>query len=187
MGILVLILISIGLAMDCFAVSFSASTLQPDLKFKHSLLIGFSFGFFQAAFAFLGWLGGATIAEAISAIDHWIVFSILLVIGLKMIYEAFNNNEESKDRNIIHLPNLLLLSVATSIDALATGFSFSLSEVNIAIACNIIGIFSLLFSIIGVYGGKKLSKFIKPKYAELIGGIILILIGSKILVEHLIH
>ena len=180
-----IILISIGLAMDCFAVSFSAGATQSKLTFKNALVLGLFFGVFQAGMPLIGWVGGAALIEKIGHIDHWITFGILGFIGGKMIFEAIWSKEEEKKQNVMKLTTLLILSIATSIDALAVGFSFALANVNIWITILYIGIASFLFSLLGVYAGKKLSSIIKCSYAEILGGIILISIGTKILIEHL--
>jgi len=186
MNYLEIILISIGLAMDCFAVSFSAGATQVKLTLKNALVLGLFFGFFQAIMPLIGWAGGAVVVEKISHIDHWITFGILGFLGGKMIIEAIWGKEDEQKQNIMKLGTLLILSIATSIDALAVGFSFALANVNIWITILCIGIASFLFSLFGVYAGKKLCHFIKSSYAEILGGIILISIGIKILLEHLL-
>ena len=187
MSYLEIILISIGLAMDCFAVSFSAGATQPELRLKNTLIVGLFFGFFQASMAAAGWLCGEAIVEKISRIDHWITFIILAFIGGKMIFEAFHEKKQSEKINVMRIPTLLILSIATSIDALAAGFGFAMMEIhNIYIVILFVGVFSFTFSILGIYGGKKLHRIIKPAYAELLGGAILVIIGLKILLEHLL-
>jgi len=187
MSILELLFISIGLAMDCFAVSFSAGATQKDLKLKNILIIAFSFGLFQGGMPVLGWLGGEMVVEHICHIDHWIAFGILTFIGGKMLFDGIRPDREEKKTNFSHPITLLILSIATSIDALAVGFSFSiLHDVNIIFSALVIGITSFLLSIVGVYTSRKISHFIKPQYAEIFGGIILMAIGTKILITHLI-
>ncbi len=187
MDILGLTLISISLAMDCFAVSFSAGASQRELKFKNALIIALFFGLFQGGMSVIGWFAGAAVVEKISRFDHWLAFVILAFIGGKMIWEALGkeNGESKKEKSIMHFPTLLLLSIATSLDALAVGFSFAMVNVNIRLAGAIIALGSFIFPILGVYGGKKLANVIKPKYAEIAGGIILIGIGLKTLIGHL--
>ena len=187
MNFIELILISIGLAMDCFAVSFSAGAVQKELKFKHAFLLAFFFGFFQGFMPLIGWIGGEALTKYISYFDHWIAFGILVIIGGKMLFEGIYPDKKQKNINVMMPATLIILSIATSIDALAVGFSFSmLKVVNIWFSISIIGVFSFLFSIAGVYGGKKLCQIIKPSYAEIAGGIILIAIGIKILTSHLL-
>lgn len=187
MSILELIFISFGLAMDCFAVSFSGGATQKNLRFGNAVIIGLFFGFFQGGMPLLGWQLGEVFVNKIGSFDHWFAFIILSFIGGKMILEAVRPAKEKKPIIMTHIPTLLILSVATSIDALAVGFSFAIISVDsIWLSVLSIGIFSLVLSVLGIYGGKKLSAYIKPSYAEIIGGIILIIIGTKILIEHLV-
>lgn len=186
MDFLGLIFIAIGLAMDCFTVSFSAGAIQKELKFNNALLIAFLFGLFQGIMPLIGWFCGEAVIDKISHIDHWIAFSILLLIGGKMIYEGFKPEKTEKSLDFLKFSTLLVLAVATSIDALAVGFSFAVINVgNIWLVILLIGIVSFLFSLFGVYAGKKLCCYIKPSYAEILGGVILVLIGIKILLDHL--
>ena len=185
MSILELIFLSIALAMDCFAVSFSAGGLQKELRLRHALIIGSFFGLFQGFMPLIGYFGGQAVVSYIEHFDHWIAFGILLILGLKMMYEALRPEKGGKGINIMKPTTLLVLSIATSIDALAVGFSFSMLDVRIWTAVLIIGIGSFLFSIGGFYMGKFLSNRIRPTYAEILGGLILIGIGIKILIEHL--
>ena len=187
MNLFEITLIAIGLAMDCFAVSFSAGVTQRELRFKHAVILGLAFGFFQGMMPVIGWLGGEAVVSKLSMIDHWIAFALLAFIGGKMLYDALFSKEEEKKSNVMVPTTLLLLAIATSIDALVVGFSFSMMQVDkIALAFLIIGICSFLFSVAGVYTGKTLSNKIKSSYVEIAGGLILIGIGTKILIEHLI-
>ena len=185
MSILELIFLSIALAMDCFAVSFSAGGLQKELRLRHALIIGSFFGLFQGFMPLIGYFGGQAVVSYIERFAHWIAFGILLIIGLKMIFEAMRPEKGGKGINIMKPTTLLVLSIATSIDALVVGFSFSMLNVRIWIAVLIIGFGSFLFSVGGFYMGKLLSNRIRPTYAEILGGLILIGIGIKILIEHL--
>lgn len=186
MSILELLLISIGLAMDCFAVSFSAGATQKDLKLKNILIIAFSFGLFQGGMPVLGWLGGELVVKHICHIDHWIAFGILAFIGGKMLFDGIRPDREDKKTDFSHPITLLILSIATSIDALAVGFSISmLHDINIIFSALIIGITSLLLSIVGIYTSRKIAHLVKSQYAEIFGGVILIAIGTKILITHL--
>lgn len=185
MSIFELILLSIALAMDCFAVSFSAGGMQKELRLRHALVIGSFFGLFQGMMPLIGYFGGQGVVNYIERFGHWIAFGILLILGLKMMYEALRTEKGGKGLNIMKPTTLFVLSIATSIDALAVGFSFSMLDVRIWIAILIIGIGSFLFSVGGFYMGKFLSSRIKPTYAEILGGVILIGIGIKILIEHL--
>ncbi len=185
MDFILLVLIAIALAMDAFAVSISSGIIIKDVKLKHALKIASSTGFFQGFFTFLGWLGGMYIAHLISIIDHWIAFALLLVIGTKMIYESRKTNlDEDKKINPLKFLVLILLGIATSIDALAIGLSFALLSVNILVPIILIGTVAFGFSVLGVLIGNKVGQFFGNK-VELIGGLILIGIGVNILIDHL--
>jgi manganese efflux pump family protein len=183
MGIPEIILIGVGLAMDCFAVCISCSLVQRDIKTSEALKIAFFFGFFQAIMPVAGWLLGLTFKDLIADFDHWIAFGILGAIGLKMIIEAFKK-ENKQELNITKFWVLISLSVATSIDAMIVGISFAFLELNILLTVSIIGFVTFIISLAGIYLGKKFT-FISGKKAEIIGGIVLIGIGIKILIEHL--
>lgn len=176
--------IGVGLAMDAFAVSITSGLTLKKLKVRHALRIGFLFGLFQSIMPLVGWLAGLTIKNFIEGIDHWVAFILLAGIGLKMIYESFQLEEEN-DLDPTSLSILLIFSVATSIDALAVGISFSLIQVSILTPIIIIGIITFTMSFIGVYIGDKFGHLFENKI-EILGGIILIIIGLKILLEHLL-
>lgn len=181
MDYLVLGLIAVGLAADTFAVSVARSI--PDKKFllKKSLTIALYFGFFQGMMLIIGWFLGSQVLDLVSSIDHWIALALLCFIGGKMIYESRVLDQPDGD---IDQKTLLILSVATSIDALAIGLSFSFLKVAIFEAVIIVGVLTFLLSILGCFLGRTIGHKIKSK-AEIFGGIILILIGIKILLEHL--
>jgi len=183
MGIPEIILIGVGLAMDCFAVCISCSLVQKDIKTSDALKIAASFGFFQAIMPVLGWLLGLTFKDLIAGFDHWIAFGILGAIGLKMFFEAFKKDNK-QELNITKFWVLISLSVATSIDAMIVGITFAFLELNILLTVSIIGVVTFMISMIGIYLGKKVT-FINGKKAEIIGGLVLIGIGIKILIEHL--
>lgn len=188
MTLLELILISIGLAMDCFAVSFCAGASQKELRFKNIFILACFFGIFQGVMPLIGYYTGEAVVSKISHFDHWITFGILAFIGGKMIFEALFPEKEEKKVDITKIGTIFILSIATSIDALAMGFGFAMITIfNIWYTIILITVFSFILSIIGVYTGKKLSSTIKPSYAEIIGGIILISIGIKILIDHSEH
>jgi putative Mn2+ efflux pump MntP len=147
-------------------------------------LLGFSFGFFQAFMPVLGWLAGLAFMDLIASFDHWVAFGLLAFIGGKMIYEARNESDEEKDVKLT-VSVVLILSVATSIDALAVGLSFSLLQVSIIAPVIAIGVVAFLLSFAGFNFGSKLGKFFERK-VQVIGGIVLIAIGIKILLEHLL-
>ncbi len=185
MELIILILIAIALAMDAFAVSISSGIILKEVKLQHALKIAFFTGFFQAFFTFLGWLGGTYIAYLISDIDHWIAFSLLFLIGSKMIYESRKDSEEEKTFNPLKYRVLLLLGIATSIDAFAIGLSFAVLKIPILIPSILIGIVAFGFSVLGVLIGNKVGQIFGNR-VEILGGIILIGIGLNILIEHLL-
>lgn len=182
MGFLELLLIALSLSMDCFAVSISFGTMKK-MAWRDILKTAFFFGIFQGIMPLIGWLIGDIVQSFMESVDHWIAFGILSFIGIKMIMQSFRL--ESKKSIDIRKPSVLLsLSIATSIDALITGISFGFIRVNIFKAALIITIVTFINTIIGAKLGEKTS-FIPAKYAEIIGGIVLIGIGLKILLEHL--
>lgn len=185
--LLELFLIGVGLSMDAFAVSVCKGLAMDKINKKQALVIGLYFGGFQALMPFLGWLLGVSFQRYIVSIDHWVAFALLAFIGGKMILEAVRGGEESeagpKDLPLNHV-ELLVMAVATSIDALAAGITFAFLNVSIAEAVAIIGSTTFVLSIVGVAVGNFFGIRYKKK-AEILGGVILILIGSKILLEHL--
>ncbi|MEG0736352.1 MAG: manganese efflux pump MntP family protein [Longicatena sp.] len=184
MNITSIFLIGIGLSMDAFAVSVAKGMClaKEDVR-KSALKLAIYFGFFQGLMPFIGWWVGSYFQELISSVDHWIAFILLGVIGGKMIYDAFH----PETTECVPLTNKLvfLLAIATSIDALAVGVSFAFLNVDILSAVAIIGITTFVLSFIATFLGNRLGCFLQ-KYAELLGGSILIIIGLKILVEHLL-
>ncbi len=183
-----LLLMGIGLAMDAFAVSICKGLGMSRLNKKQAVVIGLYFGGFQALMPFIGWLMGSQFQRYITSIDHWIAFILLGLIGGKMIVEAVQGwNEEDvvevEDKPIDH-KNMLVLAIATSIDALAVGITFAFLGTPILEAITIIGITTMLISIAGVAAGNFFGSKYKNK-AELAGGLILVLLGVKILFEHL--
>lgn len=184
MGLLELFLIAVGLSMDAFAVSVCKGLSERQLKAKHYLIIGAWFGGFQALMPAVGYLLGSAFEQYITAVDHWIAFVLLCFIGGNMIREALSKDEEKLDASF-SFKTMLLLAIATSIDALAVGITFALlPDVNIAAAVLFIGATTFILSAIGLKVGNVFGTKYKSK-AELAGGIILILIGTKILLEHL--
>lgn len=186
MGIIELILIAAGLSMDAFAVSICKGLNMTKINYRHSLVIALFFGAFQALMPLLGWLLGTQLADYISAIDHWVAFFLLLFIGGKMLLDALKGGDEDADcADVLNLRELFILAIATSIDALAVGITFALlPDTNIALSVALIGVITFALSFLGVVIGNKFgSKY--EKKAELAGGIILVLIGVKILLEHL--
>lgn len=181
--LLTIIAIAIGLAMDAFAVSIVSGAAYRQLHVKHVLRIALFFGGFQAFMPLIGSLAGLTLKEYIADYDHWIAFGLLTAVGGKMIYESFKIKEAEKKFDPTNLITLLALSVATSIDALAVGITLSLIAKSIIVAVIIIGAVTFVLSYIGVAIGKRFGHFFESKI-EVLGGVILIGIGVKILVEH---
>jgi len=171
--------------MDAFSAAVCKGIGMRKLSLKSAYLIALFFGGFQALMPLLGWLLGNQLEAYITAFDHWLAFILLSFIGGKMIYESFKAGDEGKDEGgKIGIKELLTLSVATSIDALAMGVTFASLGVPIIPAVTIIGVTTFVLSLIGVIAGNKFGDIFKGK-AELAGGVVLILIGVKILVEHL--
>lgn len=179
-----IVLIAIALGMDAFAVSICKGLAMKKMNIKKTIIIGMYFGIFQAIMPIIGYFFGIKFQNVIVSIDHWIAFILLCAIGLNMIKEAFSNEDENIN-DLVDFKTMSILAIATSIDALAVGITFAFLQVNIASAVSIIGIITFVISIIGV----KLGNVFGTKYeknAEIIGGSILILMGLKILIEHLL-
>ena len=183
MSIIDLILIGIGLSMDAFAVAVCKGLKMPKLNYGQTAVIALFFGGFQALMPFIGWAVCRNFYEYIKSVDHWVAFILLAFIGGKMVYESFKN-EDDETKNTFDIKELFVLAIATSIDALAVGVTFAFKSVQIVPAITIIGITTFILSAIGVFIGHRFGAAYKNK-AELAGGIILILIGAKILIEDL--
>ncbi|MDC7291145.1 manganese efflux pump MntP family protein [Blautia schinkii] len=182
MGLAELFLIAVGLSMDAFAVSICKGLSMPKMKWKNAVLAGLYFGGFQALMPLVGYFLGSQFKNAIVNVDHWIAFVLLVVIGANMIREARQEDEELDDS--FDMKTMLLLAVATSIDALAVGVTFAFLRVHIVPAVLFIGIVTFCFSAAGIKIGNVFGAKFRSK-AEIAGGVILILIGAKILLEHL--
>lgn len=178
-----LFIIAVSLSMDAFAVSICKGLSIRALLPRHALIVGLWFGAFQALMPLAGWLLGAAFADMIAAVDHWIAFGLLCFIGGNMIREALDREEEDCDPSLAPLA-MLVLAVATSIDALAVGVTFAFLRVDILPAVTLIGACTFLISAAGVKVGNVFGARYKSK-AELFGGVVLVLIGAKILLEHL--
>ncbi len=177
-----LLLIAVGLSMDAFAVSVCKGLSVKELRPRHALLVGLYFGGFQALMPIVGYLLGYRFEEMIQRWDHWIAFVLLVLIGGNMIRESFSKEEELNDD--FGFKTMLLLAVATSIDALAVGVTFAFLSVRILPAAGLIGVTTFLLSMAGIWIGRVFGAKYKAR-AERLGGCILILIGLKILLEHL--
>ncbi|RXK13288.1 manganese efflux pump MntP [Halarcobacter mediterraneus] len=177
------IILAIALSMDAFAVSIGLGIKNQKSLRSLAVTAGLYFGIFQALMPFIGYIGGVGLKDIIGGYDYWIAFVLLLLIGGKMIYEAFGENVEDEISIISH-KILLTLAIATSIDAMAAGFSLHLFNLNVYLSLLIIGLTTFIISIIGVYIGSKGGAKYESK-AEILGGVILIIIGFKILLQNL--
>ncbi len=187
MPILSILLIALGLAMDAFAVSITSGITIKNLKVRHALLVGAAFGVFQALMPVLGWAVGQWAYRFISAVDYWVAFGLLLFVGGHMIIQAVQPEDEAAGpKNPLHLPTLLTLAVATSIDAFAIGISLSMLRVSILQPVLIIGLVTFALCFAGVYFG-RLFGHLNEKKMEVFGGLVLIGLGTKMLIEHLIE
>lgn len=188
MGLFEIFLIGIGLSMDAFAVAICQGLSMKRLNWRHSAVIALFFGGFQAMMPLLGWFLGSQFAGYIQQFDHWVAFILLGIIGFNMMREALSGDDEEEEDcacgDRLDLKRLLLLAVATSIDALAVGVTFAFLAVPIFSAIGVIGCTTFVLSLVGVAVGNYFGARFK-KQAELSGGIILILLGTKILLEHL--
>ena len=183
MGMMELFLIAVGLSMDAFAVSVCKGLSLGKIKVKHMCMAGLWFGGFQALMPAIGYFFGSFFTDFITTFSHWIAFVLLLIIGGNMVKEALSNDEEELDAPM-DMRSMFVLAVATSIDALAVGVSFAFMQVQIVWAVLFIGVITFVLSAIGVKVGSLFGTKYKSK-AELAGGIVLILIGLKILLEGL--
>lgn len=183
MDFLSILLIAVGLAMDAFAVSISCGLTMDKLRTRHVLRIAFCFGLFQALMPLAGWVLGIYFKNFIASIDHWVAFVLLAFVGGHMIWETREGCK--KRQNPLDWHVLLLLSVATSIDAFAVGLTFAFLDVAVATPVAIIGCVTFILSYVGVHIGDKVGCYFEKK-VEWLGGLILIGIGLKILIEHLI-
>lgn len=182
MGIIETSLIAIGLAMDAFSVAICKGLSMQKFEIKKAVIIGLYFGIFQGVMPLLGFLLGGTFAETIEKYDHWVAFVLLAIIGINMIREAFDKDEEVNDK--VDFKSMIWLAIATSIDALTVGITFSFLKVNIGFVTLLIAMVTYVLSVLGVLIGNKFGCKYKAK-AEVAGGIILLLMGVKIVLEHL--
>ncbi len=184
MDIISIVFIALGLAMDAFAVSISSGVVINFLKLNDAFKIAFFFGMFQAIMPIIGWLAGLSFRKFISGFDHWIAFGLIIIVGCRMIYESNKKGVQNKLIDPLNIYVLLVLSLATSIDALAVGISLTFLKTSIILPAIIIGITTFLLSGAGVYMGNKLGHYLEKKF-EVMGGIILIVIAFRILIAHL--
>ncbi|MHC4575129.1 MAG: manganese efflux pump MntP [Planctomycetota bacterium] len=177
--------IAVGLAMDAFAVSIVSGSTYKQLGIKHALRMALFFGGFQAFMPLIGALAGLTLKKYVIDYDHWVAFGLLTAIGGKMIYESFKIKTTDNTFNPSNIFVLLALSVATSIDALAVGVTLSLLVAGLFLAVTVIGIVTFVLSYLGIYIGKKFGHFFESRI-EALGGLVLIALGAKILIGHLL-
>lgn len=189
MGWIELLLTAVGLSMDAFAVSVCKGLGMRKMRYDQAFVIGLYFGVFQAIMPLLGWLLGTSFSRYIQAFDHWIAFILLAFIGGKMLWDVFHEKEEETTEKVdarLDHKKLFMLAIATSIDALAVGIAFACLDVQIWSSISIIGCVTLVLSFCGVWIGNRFGNRFEKK-AEIAGGLVLILIGVKILVEHLVQ
>lgn len=183
MSLFTLFITAVGLSMDAFAVSICKGLAMKKLSWKKALIIGLWFGGFQALMPTIGYLLGTSFESYVTAIDHWIAFVLLALIGANMIKEALSKEDE-KTNDSVDVKTMFLLAIATSIDALAVGVTYAFLQVQIVPAVTFIGVITFCLSVTGVKIGNVFGLKYKSK-AEITGGVILILMGTKILLEHL--
>lgn len=183
MGVIELIVVAIGLAMDAFAISLGKGLTARHVALRHALTAGAWFGGFQALMPLVGYALGYSFTEVVANIDHWIAFGLLLLIGLNMIREALWGDDEAQDADF-GFRVMFVMAVATSIDALAIGVTMAFLNVNILLAATVIGVVTFALSVVGVYLGSHIGDKLGSRVGVL-GGVILIALGVKILIEHL--
>jgi putative Mn2+ efflux pump MntP len=184
MDIILPVLIGIGLSMDCFAVSLALGTTTGNKILDTAVIIAFCFGIFQVGMTVLGWAAGTWLVVFIAGFDHWLAFLLLALIGVKMIIEGVEPETKEEPIHALSLVPVIVISIATSIDALGVGISFAFLHTDILIAAIIIGIVAFIFSFVGVISGSRLKSLL-GKRIEIAGGLILIAIGLNILFTHI--
>jgi len=184
MGFFELFLIGVGLSMDAFAISLCKGLNMRKINYRHAFIIALFFGGFQALMPIIGWAIGKQFERFIVSFDHWIAFGLLLFLGIKMIYESVKGCDDDNIDEKLNIKELFMMAIATSIDALAVGVTFGFLSTPIAPASSIIGITTFIISFAGVAVGNHFGARFKKK-SEILGGIALIVIGTKILLEHL--
>lgn len=178
--------IAFGLAMDAFSVSVASGITGKCARKITALKMAFLFGAFQAAMPAMGWLAGVSMMHLISEVDHWIAFALLFLVGLRMIYGAVRSEVHWGVESLnLGLCTLLMMSIATSVDALAVGISFAVLKASIIIPVLVIGTVTFLLSLFGALLGEKVKRLFSPRRIEAVGGLVLMAIGVKILLEHL--
>lgn len=184
MGSIELFLVAVGLSMDAFAVAVCKGLAMKKLNWKNAVIIALYFGVFQALMPLIGYFLGVGFQEQITEIDHWIAFILLSIIGLNMIRESLGQDEEDDNNDSVRFKDMIVLAIATSIDALAVGITLAFLQTDILPSVTTIGITTFVISLFGVKIGNVFGEKYKSK-AEFVGGLILVLLGVKILLEHL--
>ena len=177
--------LALALAMDAFAVALGVGINLSPLTGRHLFRLGFHFGLFQALMPILGWLAGMTIQRWIHTYDHWIAFALLIFVGGKMLYEAFHNDETNDGKDPTRGLTLIILSLATSIDALAIGLSLGMLNISVWAPALVIGLVAGILTVVGLLLGRR-CKAVWGKRVEILGGLVLCAIGTKILLQHLL-
>ncbi len=185
MDIITIFLIAIGLSFDTFAVSVSTGLVIKQIKFKQALKVAFVLAFLQTAMPLIGWFAGKQISSLIESFDHWLAFVLLFILGVKMIIESFKKEEDKTNFNPLKFSVLIGMGIATSIDALVVGVSFAFIKTNIWLALALIGFITFLVAMLGMLFGKNVGNKFGKKF-EILGGLILISIGVKILISHIL-
>jgi len=183
MDVFSVVIIAVGLAMDAFAVSVASGVAIQEQKVRHAVRIALFFGGFQAAMPLVGWLAGSGLRGLMQGVSHWVAFALLTVIGCKMIYEAVKLEPAARKPSVFGVSTLLALSIATSLDALVVGVSLSLLHVAIVTPIIVIGLVTFTLSLLGVFIGDRFGHLFESR-VEVAGGLVLIAIGIKILLEH---
>lgn len=180
-----IIIIAVALAVDAFAVALATGVSLPEITWRHTFRLSWHFGLFQAMMNVLGWLAGLSFRALIESIDHWVAFSLLAVVGLRMIVEAVREEPQDGKTDPTRGRTMVMLAVATSIDSLAVGLSFSILKISVWLPALIIGITALLLTAAGLYLGRAFKNTAKlGAGVEVFGGLVLIAIGVKILFDH---
>ena len=179
-----LIMVAVALSLDAFAIAVASGMAIRNLRLHHALRIAFAFGLFQALMPVIGGLTGVGLRQYISDYDHWVIFAILTALGIKMIYESFKIKEVEEEKDPLNSSVLLLLAIATSLDALAVGVTMGLSHWPIFGPAALIGVITFAITLAGVYIGRH-SRHVNERVMEVVAGLALVGIGIKILVQHL--
>ena len=183
MNFLSILMVAVALALDAFSVSITAGLFNKKPDFGYYFRLSFHFGFFQFIMPVLGYFLGTYLGKYVRSVDHWIAFGLLIAIGIKMIYDSYSDSGFKKKKDPSRGFTLIFLAIATSIDALAIGITLGILNKDVFFPSLVIGVVCMIFSVLGIVIGKTIGKFFNR--IEIFGGVILILIGLKILIEHL--